>query len=503
MNNLKPMTRSRDEQPSQRIRLESWSARVLGSSDGVDQSRELELLERLGAEGFLPTASEDAALRVIWNGDAEQVDPRTRATIRAEKHRQVTRWIEEFERQFFGLPADQRRRRWIELIDHCDDLPLLRLRLQRLEGGLDAQLGVSHPELVAAGSIGDYFQRLFLADRSSVPLVFAAFDDRVLSKSSETVQSLARDLKQHHSKIAALQPELLEELLERQARNARRSQARARRAKSISGRDETSAGSMMWMAIVAGIVLVTLIIGNANKSHRRATNSTNRYPNAGRSSPTDEDLFWSSVSPGEQAVEVAERSAREDPESLGAQHLLGKILIKSALASYGTVNNVASLRMHKDDERESYYLRACKVLQSLMVSDPDNVQYAGTFFDACQRYTEHPRFLRTISDKFPTAGTMPTLRHSYFRQLANTHRQRNRYLETIETLLAHRELSQGEPKVLWDIAKQFAALAWSPDSEGDRPEAEVVNAATREFLNTMISLWNESVLHFRVTEDDA
>ncbi|KAA5545401.1 hypothetical protein FYK55_07050 [Roseiconus nitratireducens] len=497
-----PGGQSIDDLDLQRDDLERWANRVFNLPEQRAESGDLKLLELVGSRAWFPTQRDDIALRILWGDHRVPVDSKVIETIDLEERQQVADRVSSFERNFFSLPVGQRRQRWEELMHQCGDLPLLHHRVKGLERGLDVRPGDHCPDLIAPDSIGDFFQRLFLAERDQVSRVYAEFDRHVLSIYGDQVETLAENLKQYHPKIAMLHPGLLTQLMHRRARKERESQVRGQRALEMLNRKDASVSTIRLMG-VAALLLACLVINIVNGSGRKSKEVRREQPKNIDPYPGPDEMMGLYLRPGEDQWENAQRLAKENPTDSAAQYRFGRVLIKSAPMSIRIRDAFVSARARSDDERELFYLRACEVLESLAVAHPEDVRFAATFYEACQRYADHPQELKTVLDQSPDSSTVRSLTSGYFRQLADTHRRRHRFREAVKTLADYRKFSRDDPGTIGWIATRLAMIAWSADSESDRPEPEVADRAAQEFLSTLLQLWSQSHRDFGVAESDA
>ena len=133
------MTGIDPDEPARRLR---WAAEQLGLSPhaSADEVRAA-WLRRLPADDFVPSSESRWALEALlrrqteggWEARADEAASRWEGEqLRGE--------VEAFAIGFWELPADERRRRWQMLADRCAFAPALRVRLLRLEAGLDIDL---------------------------------------------------------------------------------------------------------------------------------------------------------------------------------------------------------------------------------------------------------------------------------------------------------------------------------------------------------------------------
>ncbi len=494
-----------------RRRVEVWSRELIAESLGIDGTGEFEqfkVFEYLGRNKFFLPASEDAALRVLWGDDNEVLDTLACEQVVAHRHHELRQRMEAFAQRFFQLSAEERRRDWKKLSDECEDFPLLKLRLTQLQPGIDAVAGETHGELLADGSIGDAFQKLFVASRPDWPRIRRRLRERLASRPNEAIEASARRLQEYHPRIAALQPELFQELYNFGARKRRSARARSRRLHAVRQLHQPTSFAKVLVVVFVSIVISGFVFNMVNgsvgrlRSGRRVVRDRPSPPQLANLSPlSDEQQLRLGMRPGEQPHDTALRRVIADPENRSYRHTLGKELIQAAQASFGTVGGVQSMRFRKADEREEFYLRACQVLEQLVAEEPDSVEFTTTLFEACQRYFEHPQYLGVLQSHSHLAN-MRSVQQGCFQRLVETHLERSRPRKALHTLMAQREFSRRDPAALFRLSHQMASVAYSqPPSDSPQRDQELIDACTFESLATIALALNESLRQLSLASD--
>lgn len=194
--------------------LAAWSRRELGLADSVERKAVgLHVLNRLQNEAWLPSPAVQFAFETLSQSDERlqgSALPRHGAGffVAAEKHQREL--VEQFAREFFQLPPDDRRARWATLLGDCAEFPRLVRRLRPLEAGLDVDLpnaADDRPLCDLAGHLGE----LFAATPARRVALRLNPSDRYSATKSEW-SAAARRLKREFPQVAALDAKCLNDL---------------------------------------------------------------------------------------------------------------------------------------------------------------------------------------------------------------------------------------------------------------------------------------------------
>jgi hypothetical protein len=211
-------------------------------------------LRRLPDEQFLPSLSWHQAWQVLRG----QVPP---LCIPAEEENRLRAEVEVFAAGFFAFSSTDRERRWWELAERCAGLAPLRVRLRALRAGLEVEAAVGEADFRLSW-LARYACDLFVrkpADRAiQRQLLLRSMHDEI-----GRWQLAARQLRRRYPAIAALAPDLVQEIGEWTRRQRRLTRVRQRnRPRRASGRQTSraTASSSLWVIVLIAIVLTAVTL---------------------------------------------------------------------------------------------------------------------------------------------------------------------------------------------------------------------------------------------------
>jgi hypothetical protein len=193
----------------------NWAREQVGVPEGAPladvRARFFAAVER---ENFVPDEGLDRAFRTLrWEAEGV-IDAEDPPEFLQAEETALYEAVEGFAAKMFSLPVDQRRQRWADLYRRCEYAPRLRVRLDRLTLGLDAEFNGQDASKGAmhATTLGRYAAELFplrpaarAARRHAI--LAALYKDNI-----KAWRKAAQTLKSKNPKVAALAPDLIDQL---------------------------------------------------------------------------------------------------------------------------------------------------------------------------------------------------------------------------------------------------------------------------------------------------
>jgi hypothetical protein len=193
----------------------NWARNQVGVSAGAPLAEvRSRFYAAVARENFVPEEALDRAFRTLrWDAEGviEAEDPPE--FLQAEEC-ELDDAVEAFAAKMFSWPVAERRQRWAELCGRCEYAPRLRARLDRLAPGLDVELR----PLDASGrqmhveTLGRYAAELFPMRPTARATRRHAILTALHKEEIRTWRKAAKSLKSEHSKLAALAPDLVEQV---------------------------------------------------------------------------------------------------------------------------------------------------------------------------------------------------------------------------------------------------------------------------------------------------
>lgn len=240
-------------------------------------------LEGLERDDFVPLPAWEEALDLLNGSDA-------RALAFEASHEESLRGeVAEFADGFFELEIGERRERWERLRKACWPFPPLRARLDRLERGLDVDVGGLDMCLDPVRQLGEYVCRLFvLHGREKTEFARDGFAYRL---TGPDFMHTAGALKLTRPDIEALEPEFVRRLTRGGTTVVKRPDTRGRtryvRQSVPTPTEQSSGGFPWWVLLFLGGPVFGLIAGLADKD---SANNRNWNPSSPRFQPSEKDL---------------------------------------------------------------------------------------------------------------------------------------------------------------------------------------------------------------------
>lgn len=479
--------------------INQWSREVLGLPNTVDRNADKCLvLEYLEHNEFVPSPAADAAIRILWGSDDHRHYSTGVMEVYADRQRNLDQTVQDFAQKFFRLTTSERQRQWDVLNATCDGFPLLKQRLARLQLGLAAESGSKHPELMAPGHLGHWVQRLFVASRSERRRILKLFR-REFANDRRGMVLAASLLKRHHTKLAVLEPKLLEEITTREKRLQKQSKNRAKRARALDAARAPSEAiidrkdRIFWVLFFAcGLILSVLIVSLDTKSKKSSWHRGRQT----FSPPviSAEELEISRMMMRENIrsdIEALEILCQEQPENPRYQHRLAKRLLKSTKTKVEFRARGIVVGPRSDAEQEAFYRRASRLLHILIVEYPDEKSYGRTFIEASLKYRAYAEaktsgsgptntVLPTTDEdmQWPELDNWPSTLYRSFSDMADTHLQLNHSEDALATLLAKKQLAAGDPEALFHIALHLGSILVSYLNNIETVTAESIHMST-------------------------
>jgi hypothetical protein len=196
------------EPPGWRVR---WAAEQLGVREEASAAEaRAAFLRRLPAAHFVPETSQRLALGVLCRqpiapGSSGWADEEA---CLAEEAR-LRGLVEDLAEHYWGVPPQERRRQWEELVRSCTGFPALEARLRSLRAGLEVIPRLTDETDASIRELGRQILDLYVRRPAERGPARQALIRRMLLR-MDFWQETARQLQERHPDIARLQSELLE-----------------------------------------------------------------------------------------------------------------------------------------------------------------------------------------------------------------------------------------------------------------------------------------------------
>jgi hypothetical protein len=279
--------------------MRRWAAGVLGvleNASSVEARRAY--FRKARGSAFVPSRSLQHALRIL---DGEPLSAERNEEWLLEEEGRLRTEVESFAVEFFTLSVTQRRERFEALLSRCPGASPLGARMQSLKAGLEVEIQSSP----FGGSFQDQLAEQLLHSFPLPPLALATSRQAFLRKIEEPSAAAHRKLWEKAARyvlaewpaIAALDPELVQQVvrlrrrLKRQSRRHRRSLRNRPAAAAGNGKKKPWALLWIWCLVGGGILrgLLGLIPSN-NSSMPRAPSFNYSIPPGGKGLPRLDEL---------------------------------------------------------------------------------------------------------------------------------------------------------------------------------------------------------------------
>jgi hypothetical protein len=240
--------------------LKNLAARRLGlpepSSANTPEAVRSAFLRRLSEADFQPVPADVGAFLVL---SGRQGGERTRleAELRRQDEERLDVEVETFAAGFFDIPVGQRRLKWALLSKSCLGNSRLSARLNGLEAGLDVDPAVVHDPTRGVDALVSTIFDLFRLDprsRTRLRQIRASALRADREKSGLFLTMAARRLKERFPRVAALAPELIEQLGTPVHAPQPQPRAMATPAVASSGNKGWAPGAAFVLILVSGVL---------------------------------------------------------------------------------------------------------------------------------------------------------------------------------------------------------------------------------------------------------
>ncbi len=233
----------------------SWARRQLGvPADATPEQVQARFLTIVEEDDFVPDESVQTAYRMLPSGAGGLVQQHEPREFLLAEEELLTEEVEQFAEQMFELPLPERRRRWTELHSRSHLALRPRGRLESLSAGLKADLSVVDNIDRVSVRLADHLCELFLL----LPVARATRRAQILDelKNDQTISNRAvRRFQSRYADLAAMDPDLLSQLIGHptHAKQVAKARRRRRREPPVVAKSQSSGGTPWWLI---GVVLV-------------------------------------------------------------------------------------------------------------------------------------------------------------------------------------------------------------------------------------------------------
>jgi len=235
----------------------NWARRQLGvPADATPEQVQAKFLAVVEEDDFVPDESLSTAYRILRTGTGGLLEQREPKEFLLAEEETLTEEVEQFAQQMFELPMAERRRRWTELHSRSHLALRPRGRLEVLSPALKADLSAIDQNDALSVKLAGHLCEL----HPLLPVARAARRGQVLDqlKNDQMISSRAvRRFQSRYADVAALDPDLLAQLVGHPAHEKQIAKAtrRRRRETPVVAKSRSSGGSNWWLIGVALMVM--------------------------------------------------------------------------------------------------------------------------------------------------------------------------------------------------------------------------------------------------------
>lgn len=195
-----------------KLDYQAWARKQLNvNPDAGPAATRAAFLRLVASQNFLPSLSAHEAFEVLCKG-SDAARPSAAAMVRADSEADLRAEVETFADRFFLFAPPERRERWAELLQRCEWVLPLAVRLQSLRVGLDTHV-VPPADDPDAAELVERACELFVMRAPARAQRRREFLEEMAGEPSRWVAAARRLRGARSDIIAALAPEFLDSLL--------------------------------------------------------------------------------------------------------------------------------------------------------------------------------------------------------------------------------------------------------------------------------------------------